>query len=265
MGIDCTIAAELADASKRFPAGGRSLMLGRQELSYSKWPLKRMFDTKKRYQRMLDRYQINANIEDLLQPDGYSETLFAALGFKDIETMDVLDYEMDPERGGIIHDLNNPIPSELEGQFDFIFDGGTTEHVLNVSMALENIYRMLKPGGRVVGANPLNGWPAHGIYQFTSELVYTFWKHRCGCDVVKCLALSRTPYLYRRKLHDPTVTGKNNRFRSVLSPWLKTPACRLYLMYEAVKGEGAEYGNAPQQLRYNITWNESANKTGAPQ
>lgn len=264
MGIDTSILAELAETASRFKPEGRSLMLGRQALSYHKNPLRSPFNTKGRYQRILNRHGVDAKIEDLMQADGYSETLLEALGFGQVETMDVLDYEMDPVRGGIIHDLNTPIPPELEGQFDFIYDGGTTEHVLNVTTALENIYRMLKPGGRVFGLNPLNGWPAHGIYQFTSELVYTFWKHRCGCDVVKCLATSRTPYLYHRHLHDPTVTGKNNRFRSVLSPWLKTPACRLYLVYEAVKGEGTEYGDAPQQLRYNITWDEAASKTGAP-
>ncbi len=244
---------------------GRSLMLGRQEMTVSNNPLRRPYNSKKRYQRMLDRHQVDASIEDIIQADGYSETLFDALGFKDIETLDVLDYELDPERGGIIHDLNKPIGPELEEQFDFIFDGGTSEHVLNVITSLENIYRMLKPGGRVLGVHPLNGWPAHGIYQFTSELVYAFWKHQCNCEVVKCLALSRTPHLFRRDLHDPTVTGKNNRFRSVLSPWLKTPACRLYLVYEAIKGEGAEMGDAPQQLRYNITWKESASKTGVRQ
>lgn len=265
MGIDGTIMAELAETASRFTPAGRSLMLGRQEISHSKNPLRGAYNSKRRYQKALDRFGFDASVEDMFQPDGYSEAMFEMLGFKNIETMDVLDYELDSERGGIIHDLNHPIPAELEEQFDFIYDGGTSEHVLNVTMSLQNIYRMLKPGGRVVGAHPLNGWPAHGIYQFTSELIYAFWKHQCGCEVVKCLALSRTPHLFRRALHDPTVTGKNNRFRSVLSPWLKTPACRLYLVYEAVKGEGSEYGDAPQQLRYNITWDEAASKTGAKQ
>lgn len=240
-------------------------MLGRQELTISNNPLRRPYNTKGRYQRMLNRHNIDANVADITQADGYSETMFESLGLSGIETMDVLDYELDDERGGIIHDLNKPIAAELEEQFDFIYDGGTSEHVLNVTTSLENIYRMLKPGGRVMGVHPLNGWPAHGIYQFTSELVYAFWKHQCGCEVVKCLAQSRTPYLFRRDLHDPTVTGKNNRFRSALSPWLKTPACRLYLVYEAVKGETSALGDAPQQLRYNITWDELSSKNGAKQ
>lgn len=265
MAINSVAVDELAEMSRRFQPAGRSLMLGRQALMYSKNPLRSPFNSKRRYQKALDKHGIDINADELFQADGYSETMFEALGFKNIESMDVLDYELDPERGGIIHDLNKPIPKELEGQFDFIYDGGTCEHVLNVNTAMENIYKMLKPGGRIVGANPLNGWPAHGIYQFTSELVYAFWKYQCHCEVVKCLALSSPPHRYRRALHDPTVTGKNNRFRSALTPWRKTPAFRLFLFYEAVKGEGSEYGDAPQQLRYNITWDEAASKTGAKQ
>jgi len=34
----------------------------------------------------------------------------------------------------IIHDLNRPIPDTLSGTFDFIYDGGTLEHVFDLDM-----------------------------------------------------------------------------------------------------------------------------------
>ncbi|MEM6480699.1 MAG: class I SAM-dependent methyltransferase [Pseudomonadota bacterium] len=89
------------------------------------------------------------------------------LGFGDVETMDFSDYE----GATIIHDLNRLPPPELEEQFDLIIDGGTTEHVFNIPFALEGLYRMLRPGGRLLSINGMNGWYNHGIYQFTPEFV----------------------------------------------------------------------------------------------
>lgn len=60
--------------------------------------------------------------------------------------MDISAYE----NADIIFDLNNPnLTNELKNRFDYILDGGTTEHVFDYPQALRNIVKMLKVGGKV--------------------------------------------------------------------------------------------------------------------
>jgi len=48
---------------------------------------------------------------------------FSLLGIEHVSAMDII-----PDMGAdIIHDLNEPVPKSLHGQFDFIVDGGTFE------------------------------------------------------------------------------------------------------------------------------------------
>src|SRR6056297_682326 len=178
MGVDYVLFDRLAELSTRFEPKGRTLMLGRQSFG---------IQTRYRhlYEKSLSQYGIEAKRFDFLQEDGFAETLMRKLGFGEIETMDFSDYE----GASVIHDLNTLPPEELEDQFDFIFDGGTVEHVFNVPNALEGIYRMLKPGGRLASANGLNGWYGHGMYQFNPELVWTFWGRACNCNVIDCRAI----------------------------------------------------------------------------
>ncbi|MFT4959980.1 MAG: hypothetical protein ACI92Z_001057 [Paracoccaceae bacterium] len=96
------------------------------------------------YRRALENAGLSVKLKDLVQEDGYSELMFEGMGPGKVETMDYSDYGFAPQRGGILHDLSQPVPKELHNQFDFIFDGGTLEHV----------FRMLKPDGCFIGVIP---------------------------------------------------------------------------------------------------------------
>jgi hypothetical protein len=63
--------------------------------------------------------------------------------------MDVSDYE----GAEIIHDLNYPIPTEMEATADFVIDGSTLDNTFSPAVALQNMSRMLRPGGRVLSLN----------------------------------------------------------------------------------------------------------------
>lgn len=198
------------------------------------------------YSRALRRNGIENSLDGFLQEDGYSETLLRAFGFGEVEAMDFSDFE----GAGILHDLNRPVPPELEGRFGFIFDGGTIEHVFDVPQALRNVFTMLAPGGLFVSANGMTGWPGHGIYQFSPEIVWTFWGRACGCRVHRCIGFGKRPGQMREPLSfpDPAETGKRLRLKG------KLPTGRIYLYYEVERTPDAQLGDIALQSDYETKW-----------
>ncbi|MFK5996656.1 MAG: methyltransferase domain-containing protein [Rhodobacterales bacterium] len=235
MGIDYVLFERLAELSTRFQPKGRTLMLGRHS-----FPIQTQF--RFLYEDALKRNNLPGRRFDYLQEDGYCENLMEKLGFGKMETMDFSDYE----GASILHDLNKPVAKKLEKKFDFIFDGGTIEHVFNVPVALENVFRMLKPGGRFVSANGHNGWSGHGIYQFNPELVWTFWGRTCNCTVHSCLGIKKIPLPEENRIEfaDPALTGARLRLKG------KIPEGRVYLYYEVERTAKSAIGDDTLQSDY---------------
>lgn len=102
----------------------------------------------------------------------HQTTLFRVLGFEreNIHAMDHSAYE----GANIVHDLNVPVGQTLEKGFDFIFDGGTVEHVFSVKDSLFNIGRMCAVGGVVVNINPAD-YINHGFINLNAELYRDFY------------------------------------------------------------------------------------------
>jgi len=244
MGVDIELFERLVELSTRYQPKGRTLMLGRHTLQVQE-------EIQFKINRVFKQHGVELALEDVLQEDGYCEALMAKLGFGQMEAMDFSDYE----GATVLHDLNRPIPAELEGQFDFIFDGGTIEHVFNVPVALENVFRMLKPGGRFVSANGFNGWPGHGIYQFNPELVWTFWGRNCGCEVHHCLGIHKRPRggNYHLEFKDPAITGRRLKLRG------KVPAGRMYLYYEVERTPQSVLKDRVLQSDYETKWHTHTN------
>lgn len=250
MGVDIACFESLVDMACDFPRGGRSLMLGRQKLIMKNAWHRRKFEKAAR------RVFPDFHAKDIVQADRFSERAFAALGYGEIQTMDISDYEFGPQTDGIIHDLNLPVDEALHGQFDFIYDGGTLEHIFNVPMALTNVFNMLKPKGRLFATNPLNGWPTHGMYQFSPELVYTFWSRMAGCKVRSCKAVSLAHGWFSRDIADTQGSEKRVNLRSWRAPLRKAPPMRLCLQYEVEKTAGAVLTAAAQQQDYVARWSK---------
>jgi SAM-dependent methyltransferase len=95
----------------------------------------------------LDRNPIFATKETITD-----RSVFHLLGTESVRALDHSDYE----GAEVLHDLNKPLPKELESIADFIVDGSTLDNVFNPALALQNLNRLLRPGGRLLLVNMLS-------------------------------------------------------------------------------------------------------------
>lgn len=123
-----------------------------------------------------------------------AQTVLTLLGAKSVEVMDISPIE-NPDH---IIDLNNKIDITYDKKFDVIFDIGTLEHIFDISTALENITRMIKPGGRIIFILPASNAIDHGFYQFSPTLLYDFFLSN-GFYNFECYLMEGNPLNYLRK------------------------------------------------------------------
>lgn len=79
-------------------------------------------------------------------------------------------------RASIKHDMNLPISSNFNNQYDLVVDSGTLEHIFNFPQALMNISNILKVGGIAYHFLPACAWLEHGFSQFSAEALMSWYK-----------------------------------------------------------------------------------------
>ena len=99
------------------------------------------------------------------------EAFFGLLGIKELLVLDVSSYE----GAQIVHNLNEPIPESLCGQFDFLIDGGTFDHLFDIRVAFENVVKLLKVGGRVFQWNAASNFTGVAYLSFGPDLFYDYF------------------------------------------------------------------------------------------
>ncbi|WP_297772415.1 class I SAM-dependent methyltransferase [uncultured Roseovarius sp.] len=211
MAIPDTLAARLIETVKDHALSGKFLMLGRQRwIGSRRGPSARLLD------KVLETHLPGVSATDLVtEGDTYSEPFFERLGFESVDSMDLSDFE----QASVIQDLSAPLPRELDGAFDVIYDGGTCEHIFDLPTAYRNIHKMLKPGGVLIGHSPCNNWVNHSFYQINPEMVYGFWEATLGYEVLRC-ALQPLKPAHALKVvttTNPNVTGKRPRLSGALA------------------------------------------------
>lgn len=242
MGIDAACAQALFESLPYGHGKTSVLMLGRQS-----------FVIRPKYfsilNTVLEDQGYDFCIEDTVQKDGYCETLFHKLGFETIESLDVNDYE----NATHITDLGEALPKDvaksLKARFDFVFDGGTTEHIFNVGTCFNNVNHILGPNGAFLSVVPLNGWAEHGFFQFGPEIVYGFWQNAFGYSVSKCMAVSFSKPWKRVELKDHTSLSNRPRLGQGT-----LPDGRCYLVYLVEKKSLVEGVTNTMQSFYEKTW-----------
>ncbi|MEO0358455.1 MAG: hypothetical protein AAF386_09210 [Pseudomonadota bacterium] len=250
MGLDIISYQQLADVATHFDAPPKSgIMLGRQTMYLHDKHAKLVADA------LTHAGQSGTTLADLKQDDGFSETALRALGLGDVKSFDMSDYE----GAAFVHDLNEPVPADWHGKFDFIYDGGTIEHVFNVPVALQNMFNLLSDNGVFFSINAMNGWWGHGMYQFSPDLVWSFWKRSAGCEVLSCRAVPYYPKFPVVDLPDPAITGHR-----LYGLGEKLPESRVSLAYAIRKSPGAKLTGPAQQSDYVRRWKDEDSNTGSP-
>jgi hypothetical protein len=153
------------------------------------------------------------------------------------------------EGASIIHDMNYPIPSKYHQQYDFLYDGGTTEHIFDTRQVFANINALVKPGGCVAVSVPANNLLGHGFYQFSPELYYRYFSPMNGyiqTAVFVCEAYIPVPRFWHVK--DPAILRKRSNIQS---------SEQLNLLCIALKGNHVAETAIPQQSDYTYRWGNS--------
>jgi hypothetical protein len=225
MGIERNAARFLRTAKERFNvAYDRTMMLGRQTLFLSKSESQSIFG-----------HSVVGN--------GFADGLFAALGAQEILSLDASAYE----GAQIIHDMNVPVPSNLQERFDVVFDGGTLEHVFNFPIALRNAMQMVSSGGHLILHTPANNYFGHGFYQFSPDLFYRALSPENGFMIRQMIACEMFPYGSWFEVPDPADVGGRIE--------LASSQHRVLLMILAQRVAITEiFASPPQQSDYVTAW-----------
>lgn len=111
------------------------------------------------------------------------DSFFRLYGNVKVDVIDFTKYE----GSEIIHDMGEPIPSQLAGKYDVVIDGGTTEHVFDIATALFNCAKLVREGGFIFHDVPMN-MLNHGFYNLNPTLLHDFYEDN-GFKTTRCTAM----------------------------------------------------------------------------
>ena len=164
MGIPRGSARLLMEEGKRRAFGGTLLQLGRSSIYFTGAELD--------HWARLHQYPLREGVAENLSHDPRlaaqrcidDKTFFGRLGFDQVRASDINTWE----GADHIFDLNQTIPAELEGAFDVVFETGTIVQIFDLPRVLENLHRLLAPGGRIIHcAVPSNNHMDLGFYMLS--------------------------------------------------------------------------------------------------
>jgi hypothetical protein len=168
LGIAPYVAEAIVREHKHRPIHGDVILLGRQTMMFTPDHAQAMIRAAGATPLALpsDEDPID-HVTELARGKGWirDDAFFHMLGADRVRAIDHTRYE----GADIVHDLNKPIPSPLEGIADFIVDGSTLDNVFSPTICLQSMTRMLRPGGRLASVNVAS--PHLGPY----SLITPYW------------------------------------------------------------------------------------------
>ena len=166
MGLNFSTCDLLASADffrelKKRTGSAHILTLGRQSVRLSR----------RQTLRIAKKIGISAKHLDLVisKNSGFCEGLLSYMGADKVQSLDYSDYEGADFLVNLNKDVIEDETSILQGQFDAVFDFGTSQMVFNPAKSLLNSLSFLKVGGILVLVLPVSGFVNHGMYQFGSH------------------------------------------------------------------------------------------------
>lgn len=228
MGVDLHGLNFLRYAKTKQPLGS-VITIGRQGLHVIEPLVKEIFQTGASYKNQT-----------------YCEELLTKyMGATGVESVDHSNFE----GASHVHDMNQPLPSDLAGRFDTVFDGGCLEHIYNAPQALKNCSLLCKPGGQISHVLPGNNFCGHGFWQFSPELFFSLYSEGNGYADTQVFMAD----LYNTRQWYQVKKPANGVRVNVMS---SNP---LYVMVRTVR-VGTEFSHDHvQQSDYEFEWNGSNN------
>ena len=184
------------------------------------------------------------------------EYLFQRLGFEVVDALDQNTFE----GANVIHDLNHPFDKDFEkiGTYDFIYDGGTIEHIFNIPNALKNVFDLLAMDGRIVHATAINAIN-HGYYNFATFFFEEFYETN-GFQINEN-GVVRIPDISLGDKVLYTSCGKNSQFAKSVNPSLFDGVV-CWTNFIATKTSDSTGDRFPQQGFYLGTWDPTSSVEG---
>lgn len=172
MGIDKVGLEAIIMSHKHLPRENRhsAMSLARQQIHIHHQTMHHLFK----------KHGINAPLHECGE---YFEALFKNMGYTVTDSIDNSAYE----NATIIHNMNLPV-SVQENQpsrYNYVFDGGTIEHIFNCPQVCENIINMMEVGGIYCSVTVNNNFSGHGIYQFSPEFFLSAFTPKYGMEVLE--------------------------------------------------------------------------------
>lgn len=174
-----------------------------------------------------------------------------SLGVEKVSFLDVTDYE----GADIVHDLGYTVPDTLSDRYDFIYNGGCFDNMFSPGVAIVNLSKMLRSGGRVICLESASSWNS-------AYLMYSpgwFWDYYVTNGFTDCKIYLGSFYegydfgFGPWKLYYVNLRGKRNTWQETNGP---SPAPRannhFMIISIAEKGVGSTSERQPIQLQYRV-------------
>jgi SAM-dependent methyltransferase len=255
MGIPRGTARLLLDEVRRRPFSGRLLELGKMTVFVTAAELERWARAQGVALAAAGAAELS-HVPALARQGCLSDRdLFRRLGCSEVESADVSDWE------GADHilDLNDPVPAELHGRYDVVFEAGTIQHVFHIPHVLANMHDLLVPGGRVVhGQAPSHNHVDHGFWMFSPTLFHDFWSAN-GYSIDAAYWCEIEPYWIRSRFESPP--WRIRRYRPGDLDELAYGGFgrhQVSLFFVATRSPGATGDVVPHQSYYERFWSEEA-------
>jgi SAM-dependent methyltransferase len=183
----------------------------------------------------------------------YADAFFReAVGVEQLCALDASDYE----GATILHDLNSPLPAELEQRFDAVIDGGTLEHIFDVPAALRAYMGLLRVGGSLFLSTPANNLCGHGFYQLSPELMHRVFTRERGFRLDRVALVEAVyPSVELRPARRAVAVVDPDAVAERVTLTGRHPVM-LLVQSEKLEHHDDPFAEAPQQSDYAARWRE---------
>jgi SAM-dependent methyltransferase len=152
------------------PLHGDALFIGRQKVSLTRDEALAKLESYG-IRPAIDPASIEIDTSTIDQRPGFENNIsdvsfLRLLGLRNIRALDHSSYE----NAEIVHDLRRRLPWRLRSSADIVIDGSTLDNVFTPATVLQNLARLLKPGGRMFMHNAAS--PHSNAYVLTTPMWY---------------------------------------------------------------------------------------------